>query len=119
MMKTARIVLLFLIACSSCRSTVSDRKSGMIGRTWTFENSTLSEAIDDIRNYGEWGNYYSFVVRNDRKFDRLVFKNVITRTDLLREIQSKIDCKILEADRSAIIILPALEQTTSTSGQQL
>ena len=115
MMKTAGIAFLFLIACSSCRFTLSDRKSGMLGRTWTFENSTLSEAIDDIGDHEEWGTYYSFRVRNDRKFERLVFRNVIKRADLLREIQSQIDCEILKADRSVVIILPRLEQTTSVS----
>jgi len=108
-MKTTRIALLFLLACSSCRFSVSDRKSSMVAHTWTFENSTLSQAINDIRDSREWGTYYSIRVRNDREFDRLVFKNVIKQVDLLREIESKIDCKILEAGRSAIIILPRVE----------
>ncbi len=108
-MKTTRVALLFLIACSSCTLTLSDRKSGMLGGTWTFENSTLSQAIDDIRDHNKWRSYYSFRVRNDRKFERLVFEDVISQADLLREIESEIDCEILEAGRSALIILPKLE----------
>jgi len=81
----------------------------MLGYTWTFENSTLSQAIDDIRDNSKWGTYYSFRVRNDRKFERLVFKNVINQVDLLREIKSEIDCEILEAGRSVLIMLPKLE----------
>lgn len=106
-MKTTRIALLFLIACSSC--TLSNRKSGMLGGTWTFENSTLSQAIDDISDHEGWGTYYSFRVRNDRKFERFVFKDVISQVDLLREIKSEIDCEILEAGHSVLIILPKLE----------
>ena len=106
-MKTTWIALLLLVACSSC--TVSERKSGMLGYTWTFENSTLSEAIDDIRRHEKWGTTYSFRVRNDREFERLVFKDVTKPIDLLREIKSAIDCEILEAGRSAIIMLPKLE----------
>ena len=110
-MKTTRIALLLLIACSSCALTLSDRKSSMVAHTWTFENTTLSEAIDDIRDR-EWGTYYSFRVRNDREFERLVFRNVVRQVDLLREIESKIDCKVLEAGRSAVIILPRLDSPT-------
>ena len=108
-MKTTRIALLLLIACSSCALTLSDRKSSMLAHTWTFENTTLSEAIDDIWDHNEWGTRPSFRVRNDRKFERLVFKKAVKPVDLLREIEAKIDCKILEAGRSAIIILPRLE----------
>jgi len=105
-MKTTRIAFLFLIACSSCTLTPSDRKSGMLAYTWTFENSTLSQAIDDIRDHEGWGTAYSFRVRNDRKFDRLVLRNVVNQVDLLREIKSEIDCEILEAGRSTVIMLP-------------
>ena len=109
MMKTTRIALLFLMACSSCTLTPSDRKSGMLAHTWTFENSTLGQAIDDIRDHEKWYNAYSFKVRNDRKFDRLVFRDVVKPMDLLREIESEVDCEILEAGRSAVIILSRLE----------
>ncbi len=108
-MKTTRIALLLLIACSSCALKLSDRKSSMLAYTWTFENTTLGEAIDDVWDHNEWGTRPSFRVRNDRKFAQLVFKNVVKPVDLLREIEAKIDCKILEAGRSAIIILPRLE----------
>jgi hypothetical protein len=55
--------------------------------TWTFEDTTLSQAIDRIGDNREWGNHYSFKVRNDRKFEQLVFRKVIDRVDLLREIR--------------------------------
>ncbi len=112
MMKTTRIAFLFLVTCSSCALTLSDRKSSMVAHTWTFGNTTLSEAIDDIWDHNKWGTYHSFRVRNDREFERLVFKNVVKPVALLREIEAKIDCKILEAGRSAIIILPELESPT-------
>ena len=77
--------------------------------TWTFEDTTLIQAIDRIGDNREWGNHYSFKVRNDRKFENLVFEKVVDRADLLREIRSEIDCEIHEAGRSALIILPKME----------
>ena len=85
------------------------RKARMWNNTWTFEDTTLSQAINRILDNRELGNYYSFKVRNDRKFESLVFKKVIDSVDLLREIRSEIDCEIHEAGRSVLIILPKQE----------
>ncbi len=107
MTKYVMVLGIALLLCSSC--AINSRKSSMLGYTWTFRDSTLAEAIEDIRDHGDWGAYWSFKVRNDRVFDRLVFENVFNREDLLREIKSEIDCEIIEAGRSALIVLPKLE----------
>jgi len=106
-MKTTCISLLLLVAVSSC--SLSDRKSSLFIQTWTFETSTLTRAIDDICEYREWEQRFSFKVRNDRKFDYLVFKNVIYGVDLLREIKSETHCEMHVAGRSVLIVLPKLE----------
>jgi hypothetical protein len=103
-MKTTQIAFLLLLTYSSC--SAGGRKSRLLVQTWTFENSTLRPAIEDVRENLNWDDYYSFRVRNDRKFERLVFKDVLTQPDLLREIEAKLDCQIIEAGHSAIIILP-------------
>ena len=108
-MKVLWIGFLLLVACSSCRFTLSERKSGMLGGTWTFEHSTLGQAIEDIRDHEEWGSVYSFKVRNDRTFERLVFKDVVKPVDLVRAIEAAVECEILEAGRSVVILLPKLE----------
>ena len=107
MTKTTYISFLLLITCSSC-FLVGD-KARMWNYTWTFKDTTLSQAIDRIGDNREWGNHYSFIVRNDREFEYLVLKNVTDRADLLREIRSEIDCEIHEAGRSVLIILPKIE----------
>ena len=108
-MRMLWIGFLLLVACSSCRFTLSERKSGMLGGTWTFENSTLGQAIEDVRDHEEWGRAYSFKVRNDRTFERLVFKGVVKPVDLTRAIEAAVECEILEAGRWVVILLPRLE----------
>ena len=81
----------------------------MCNYNWTFEDTTLSQAIARIGDNREWGTNYSFKVRNDRTFEYLVFKNVIDRVDLLREIKSETHGEIVEAGRSVLIILPKIE----------
>ncbi len=104
--KTTMAILL-LVACSSCSE--HNRPTGMWNYTWTFEDTTLSQAIARISKNRNWRDHYSFKVRNDREFEYLVFKKVIDRADLLREIKSEIHCEIHEAGQSVLIILPKLE----------
>ena len=98
------------------KSKVGSKGSNIICRTstlnytWTFEDTTLSQAISRIRRSRSWrGDAYSFKVRNDRKLEYLVFKKVFDRVDLLRAIKSETHCKIHEAGQSVLIILPKLE----------
>ncbi len=108
-MKTWMVILILAI-CSSC--SLSDRKSSShcFGTQidFEFDNYTLTQAIERVRDKTHWG-VYSFKVRNDRNFEYLLFKKVIDRGDLLREIKSETHCEIHEAGNSVLIILPKLE----------
>ncbi len=108
-MNRIMITCLLAIACLACscgdRNATSHRSGAQT--TYKFDNYTLTQAIARIRY--KRGNYYSFKVRNDRKFEYLVFENVINTVDLLREIKSETHGEIVQAGRSVLIILPKLE----------
>ena len=111
-MKSTCIALLLLIICSSCRSGNS---SGPYHR-WTFENTTLLQATEKMkmrvaRRRG--GRYSSFGLRirvlNDRIFPTLEFDEMRNSSDLLRQIEARIDCEIHREGQSVLIVLPEAE----------
>jgi hypothetical protein len=105
-----RAWLLTSIACllCSCGDRNSSSQSYGAQTVYRFDNYTLGQAIEHVQDKKGW-HAYSFRIKNDRKFEHLVFRDVINRSDLLREIKFETHGEVMEAGHSTLIILPKLK----------
>ena len=77
-------------------------------RDYRFENYTIRGVLDHLQEEGRF-THISFRVRNDRKFEILELKRVLSSSDLLRELKSETNCDVIKAGRSVLITLPNME----------
>ena len=85
-----------------------DRRGWGDQKDYTVENYTIKGLLDGMQEDGRF-THLSFSVRNDRKFKRLKLKNVLSSSDLFRELKSATNCEITKAGRSVLITLPKIE----------
>jgi len=71
-----------------------------------FQNSTLQEALRTIQEQQPRFTRWKFTVRSDRAFTTLVFKGILTKEDLLRQVRSQTHCDIAESGDMVVITLP-------------
>jgi hypothetical protein len=105
---SARVSLACLLMACLALSCGTSNTSHSKGERFTidFQNSTLQEALRTIQEQQPRFVRWKFTVRSDRTFTTLVFKGILTKEDLLRQIRAQTSCDIAESGDIVVITLP-------------
>jgi len=117
-MKRVAIASLLLAVCLSvsCNESSKMNSFAVAGqKTYRFTDARIRDVLFHFQTGEDRFTGISFKVRNDRRFEYIVLKNIVSSRDLLRQLESETHCEIIEAGHSVLIILPKIETSWSSS----